>query len=127
MKKLIIVGLIACGTLLAAVSLDDLAKSHIKAMRNDGSITNVVNTLIADGTVCQVRGHRWEFGCGMSGCLVNHGGPMRHCPFCSTTQPMEVEPSNWKPRFYSELTNTTTTEWIVYTNFNGVEVRTPKK
>lgn len=127
MKKLIIVGIIACGTLLAAVSLDETAKAHIKAMHDDGSITNVVNTLIADGTVCQVRGHQWEFGCGMVGCLVNHSGPMRHCSFCSTTQPMEVEPSNWQPRLYPMLTNMTTREWIVYTNSNGVDILIPKK
>jgi hypothetical protein len=45
--------------LLAAVNLEELGKSHIKAMRDDGSLTNVVNTLVADGTFCQVRGHQW--------------------------------------------------------------------
>lgn len=93
-KTLIVISAaaVACSALLAAVNMEELAKSHIKSMRDDGSITNVVNTLITDGTVCQVRGHKWEFGCGMVGCLVNHGGPMRHCSVCGTTQTQEIGP-----------------------------------
>jgi len=60
------------------------AQSHIALMRADGSLTNVVNSLVADGTVCAIRGqHIWAAGCYMSGCLVYHGdGPMRHCELC---------------------------------------------
>lgn len=49
---------VACSVLLAA-GLDDTAKGHIKAMQDDGSITNVVNMLVTNGTICAVRGHSW--------------------------------------------------------------------
>jgi hypothetical protein len=72
------------------------AQSHIKAMREDGSLTNVVNALVADGTFCQVRGHKLELGCGVMGCLVNHPDVlrMRHCPMCGSVQTQEAGP--WK-------------------------------
>jgi len=50
---------VASSVLLAAVNMDDLAKSHIKAMQADGSITNVLIMLITNGIFCQVRGHTW--------------------------------------------------------------------
>lgn len=79
---IIVVALIS----LAAIGPDDLAKSHIKAMRDDGSITNVVNMLFDDGTVCQVRGHRWgnhmhvtlEYAPNLAGC--------RECVICKLHQ-----------------------------------------
>ena len=74
---------------------NDLAKYHIKTMTDDGSITNVLNMVIADGTFCRVRGgHNWQGGCGMSGCLVNHVGGIRHCTVCLTVQTQE--PGQWK-------------------------------
>ena len=84
---------VACSAVLAAaLNLDELAKAHVKAMRDDGSITNVVNLIVSDGTFCQVRGHKWEFGCGVNGCLVNHYAPMRHCAVCGSTQTQKVGP-----------------------------------
>ena len=73
-------------TIFAASSLIDVAKSHIEEMRSDGSITNVVNMLIENGTVCNVRGHKWEAGCGTFGCLVIHTVPMRHCIVCGLVE-----------------------------------------
>ena len=83
---------VACSAWLAAVSMDELAKSHVKSMRDDGSITNVINLLVTNGTFCQVREHKWESGCGISGCLVIHRGPIRHCPVCRKVQSQEIGP-----------------------------------
>ena len=58
------------------------AKIHIKSMQEDGSINDVVDLLISDGVVCQIRNHIWENGCGIGGCLVIHGQPQRHCVIC---------------------------------------------
>jgi len=67
----------------------------IKRCRDEGTLTNLVNALVADGSFCQVRGgHKWEFGCGVTGCLVIHAGPMRHCAVCGATETQEVGP--WK-------------------------------
>ena len=74
--------------------IDELARSHIKIMQDDGSITNVINLLISEGIFCQVRGHKWEAGCGVSGCLVIHDGPMRHCVVCGKTETREMKPWN---------------------------------
>lgn len=71
---------------------NDLVKSHIKSMQDDGSITNVINLLVTNGTFCQIRGHQWEGGCGMDGCLVIHNNPMRHCPVCGTIESREIGP-----------------------------------
>lgn len=87
-----IVGL-ACAV-FAAVSVDELAANHIKAMRDDGSVTNVIEKLVSDGTFCEVRGHQWVLGCGQIGCLVYHSGPTRHCSVCSSVQAQQLGP--WK-------------------------------
>ena len=88
----IIATVAACAAL--AETAIDAAKSRIKAMRDDGSLTNVVNQMIADKVICEVRGHQWAPGCGMGGCLVIHSGPTRHCTMCGTYQ--EQIPGNWK-------------------------------
>lgn len=71
-----------------------LAAKHIKAMRDDASITNVVNALIKDGTLCTIRGHQWLDGCSYGpGCLVLHTVEMRHCDVCKKQQ---TRSSEWK-------------------------------
>lgn len=85
---------VACSALLAAVNMDDLAKSHIKAMQDDGSITNVLNMVITNGTFCQVRGHSWgqhmhvtlEYSPSRIGC--------RECKICGLHQ--EQYATEWK-------------------------------
>lgn len=59
------------------------------------TITNYISKSVEDGTFCSVRGHTWESGCGMIGCLVIHGDePMRHCRLCKKTETRELGP--WK-------------------------------
>lgn len=62
------------------------SERHIDAMLEDGSLTNVVRLLASKGIICDVAGHHWEPGCGVVGCLVDHGGPMRHCTMCGEVQ-----------------------------------------
>lgn len=87
---LAVLGVVAYG----AITLDDLAKSHIQTMQADGSITNVLNLLITEGTFCQVRGHTWgqhfhltlEYSPGKAGC--------RECSICKLHQTQYV--TDWK-------------------------------
>jgi len=51
--------MIGLTAMLLGSSQNDEAKRHIAKMRADGSITNVIAILIADGTFCQVSGHVW--------------------------------------------------------------------
>lgn len=59
---------------------------------------NTPTTLLnADDTakrLCELRGHTWQSGCGMMGCAVIHGGPVRHCTVCGKTETQTV--GEWK-------------------------------
>jgi hypothetical protein len=66
----------------------------VNQLREQGDMTNLVKKLVESGDVCAVIGHKWEYGCGVPGCLVIHNGPMRHCVVCGKTQTQEV--SEWK-------------------------------
>lgn len=67
---------------------------HLEWIRRDGCVTSVVLSLIENGDVCAVIGHRWELGCGKPGCLVLHLEPIRHCVICGKTQMKKME--DWK-------------------------------
>ena len=41
------------------VQVANLAKAHIKAAKDDGSITNLVEELVVSGEFCRIRGHSW--------------------------------------------------------------------
>jgi hypothetical protein len=66
----------------------------VKQLREQGDMTNLVKKLVESGDVCAVIGHKWEYGCGMPGCLVIHNDPIRHCAVCGATQTQKV--SEWK-------------------------------
>jgi len=66
----------------------------VDQLRSQGDITNLVKKLVAAGDVCAVIGHKWEYGCGMPGCLVIHNDPIRHCVVCGATQTQKV--GEWK-------------------------------
>lgn len=72
------------------------AEWQIKTMQENGSLTNIVNLLISKGLVCEVRGHKWEPGCGIMGCVVYHTGAMRHCSVCGKTQTQAITIGDWK-------------------------------
>lgn len=38
------------------------ADAHIAAMKADGTLTNVLESLIAFGNVCELKGHHWRDG-----------------------------------------------------------------
>jgi hypothetical protein len=67
------------------------ADAFVAEMRRAGQLTNVV-TLMMGGIICEVRGHKWEGGCGMIGCLAIHSGPMRHCVICGKVEAQELGP-----------------------------------
>lgn len=57
-------GLAAGSVLLADLTnardpLSELARAHVITMQADGSITNVINLLVASGELCRIRGHAW--------------------------------------------------------------------
>lgn len=93
MKRLLTLAIL-CAAFVLASTPDELAKKHIQEMTDDGSLTNVVNELVSSGTFCKVRGHKWELGCGVPGCLVMHYGEMRHCVICGAVQ--QRLPGDWK-------------------------------
>lgn len=68
--------------------------NDLKVPFSDQAKTNLIAALVASGTFCQVRGHAWEGGCGVAGCLVVHNGPMRHCPICGKVETQQIGP--WK-------------------------------
>ena len=41
------------------VDIAALAKSHLKASKEDGSITNLIEELVRSGEFCRIRGHSW--------------------------------------------------------------------
>ena len=45
-----------------------------------------VRAMVKSGRVCEVVGHIWESGCGMTGCLVIHYGEQRSCRLCGLAQ-----------------------------------------
>ena len=53
-----------------------------------------IKVLVTSGQVCRVRGHVWQDGCGMLGCLVMHYGPRRHCPLCGKVETQQI--GEWK-------------------------------
>lgn len=60
MKRILgIISTLIALAVIAQVSADALAAKHVKEMREDGSITNVVNLLISSGEFCRVHGHAW--------------------------------------------------------------------
>ena len=90
---------LACGVFLSLTLLlrnlpPTAPEVVIKRCREAGTLTNLVNELVEKGTFCEVRGHRWEPGCGMMGCLVIHLNQTRHCAVCGLVQTQEVGP--WK-------------------------------
>lgn len=90
-KLLLATALVAVGcTVWLASAATDKTAEHIAAMKADGSLTNVVQTLVRDGTICAIRGHVWEGGCGNPGCLVLHQNPIRHCTICRAVQSQKV-------------------------------------
>ena len=86
MKRIPIILLFCALLALAAQSPSELARKHIQAMTEDGSLTNVVNELIQSGTICKVRGHKWECGDGIVGSLVMYSGEVRHFSVCGLVQ-----------------------------------------
>lgn len=74
----------------SVVSVDGV----VEQLREQGDMANLVKTLIQSGEVCAVIGHKWEYGCGMPGCLAIHNDPIRHCTICGATQTQKV--SEWK-------------------------------
>lgn len=83
-----------CLCLLASTSPDDIAKAHIKAMQNDGSITNAVNLLVKDGLFCSVRGHAWGMHVHQTLEYVPDRIACRECKACGLHQAQYV--SEWK-------------------------------
>lgn len=76
----------------AVESID--ATNAFNALKENGGLTNMVDLIISSGEFCRIRGHRWEPGCGMEGCAVNHEGPTRHCAVCGLMQTQT--PGEWK-------------------------------
>jgi len=74
----------------AVLSVDGV----VKQLREQGDMAKLVKALVESGDVCAVIGHKWEYGCGVPGCLVIHNNPVRHCVVCGKTQTQEV--SEWK-------------------------------
>jgi len=70
------------------------AQGLLDVANRTGKTPELVELLVKSGEVCKARGHTWQFGCGMDGCLVMHPGEMRHCGVCGKTE--TKEPSNWK-------------------------------
>jgi len=55
----------------------------IKMLKRDGKLSEHIKKLIKDGEVCEVLGHKWEYGCSKGpGCLVYHSEQIRHCSLC---------------------------------------------
>jgi hypothetical protein len=70
-----------------------LTRAHIATMRADGSLANVVNRLVQDGVVCEIRGHLWADGCSVGpGCTAYHTGPLRHCVVCRKEETRTLGP-----------------------------------
>jgi len=66
----------------------------IKKLKREGKLSEHIQKLIKSGEVCQVIGHKWEYGCSMgAGCLVFHSEQMRHCSLCLKE---ERQVSVWK-------------------------------
>jgi len=84
----------ALNALVADQTREEKVKEHIKAMQADGSITNVINLLIVDGTFCAIHGHSWgphihrtaEYSPNRIGC--------RECKVCRLHQ--ELYESDWR-------------------------------
>ena len=53
-----------------------------------------IKVLVTSGQVCRVRGHAWDDGCGVFGCLVIHYDPMRYCRLCGKVETRQI--GEWK-------------------------------
>lgn len=66
----------------------------IRMLKKNGKLSEHIKELVKSGEVCQVIGHKWEYGCSMgAGCLVYHSEQMRHCSLCLKE---ERQVSVWK-------------------------------
>jgi hypothetical protein len=71
---------------VAAANVD-----HVRNMRADGTISNVVRQLCAEGEVCRIVGHAWRDGRpgeGNGGWFADYhpGTSYRTCRICGATQ-----------------------------------------
>jgi len=64
----------------------------LKVPFTDEAKSNLVVALVASRLLCDLRGHAWEVGCGVSGCLVIHYEPMRHCIICGKVESQQIGP-----------------------------------
>ena len=69
----------------------DKAQSHIETMRTDGSLTNVVKALMAQGDVCKISGHAWipgRIGEGPGFVFADYhpNTSFEHCTICLATK-----------------------------------------
>lgn len=73
---------------------EDDSEYIIKMLKRNGKLSDHIQKLIKSGEVCQVIGHKWEYGCSMgAGCLVFHSEQLRHCSLCLKE---ERQVSVWK-------------------------------
>lgn len=93
--------IITCGPYVVTnQSVTITPQEHIDAMHADGTLTNVVRQLLADGTVCAVRGHAW--GGGRPGELdsnlvyadLHPGVFFRTCRLCGLVQSQKL--TDWR-------------------------------
>lgn len=85
------------GVIVISNALPLTAQNHIDRLREAGMLTNVINQLVADGSFCHVRGHKWEFGAGLGAVTLlyeSNPKPSRNCAVCGLVQTQEVGP--WK-------------------------------
>lgn len=78
----------------ATLTVEETTKSHIAAMRKDGSLTNVVNALVADGTFCAIRQHSFQSHLHVTLEYVSNKAGCRECSMCGLHQTMYL--SDWK-------------------------------